>query len=144
MSILEKSNPINLVILNMFITCDQMNGNESFTNTHTNCISLLKVLVAPHLLMWPRSHRLWPTWPGQPVAELVPISPHWRHHVDMPSATLWTPTAWWDASPVALTTASTWKPSAAPDTSQSANIMDSHQVRTNTYMLHVYTVAIWG
>ncbi len=113
-------------------------------------ISLPEVLAAPCLWTWPRLLRLWPTWPGHLAGELAPTSPPWRPHADMLSATLWTPTAWWDASPVAPTTASTWKPSAAQDTSQSAHIVDSHPVRTNTYMhthKNIHTDAylrVWG
>lgn len=110
---------------------------------------LPEVLAAPCPSMWPKSPRLWPTWPGHLAAAHAPTSPPWRPHVGMPSATLWTPTAWWDASPAAPTTASTWKPSAAQDTSQSADIMDSHPVRKKTSIytckkyMHAY-LRVWS
>lgn len=93
---------------------------------------LPKVLAAPHPSMWPRSPRLWLTWPGLLALGPAPTLPPWHLHVGTQSATPWTPTAWWGASPVAPTTVSTWKPSAAPDTRRSADIADSHPVRRNT------------
>lgn len=110
------------------------------THTHTLqywllfCKTLPKVLAVPHLWMWPRPPRLWPMWPGHLAVEHALTSPPYCPHVDMPNATLWTPTAWWDASPVAPTIVSTWKPSVARDTSQSANIVDSHPVSKNIYV----------
>lgn len=96
------------------------------------CVSVPEVPAAPSLWMWPRSPRLWAMWRGHPPKELGRTSPPLCPHAERLSATLWTLTAWWDASPVAPTTASTWRPSAARGTCQSAHIKDSQPVRTNT------------
>lgn len=106
------------------------------------CIPLAKVHAVPRMWMWPRSPKLWPTWPGHLVVAHAPTSLPWRPPAGMQNATLWTPTAWWDASPVAPTTASTWKLSAARDTSQSANTVDSLPV--STHIQNIYICPVQG
>ena len=93
----------------------------------------LQNLVARWIWPWPRWPRPWATSPGLTPKGLTPSSPLWRRRVVTPAATHRTRTASWDASPVAPTTPSPWRPSATAGARPTAPIKASRPVSEEVF-----------